>query len=65
LSLKAMPESYIAKIGLLADSVGQTHWPSLVVAASTLVVMLVAAFKIRRAAASTGGCDWQPDCAGI
>lgn len=40
LPIKAMPEHYLDKLNLLAGSFGQTHWPSLVVAALTLVVML-------------------------
>jgi SulP family sulfate permease len=41
LPIKAMPEHYIEKISLLAGTFGQTHWPSLVVAALTLAIMLL------------------------
>jgi len=41
LPIKAMPEHYLDKLSVLAGNLSQTHWPSLVVAALTLVVMLV------------------------
>jgi sulfate permease, SulP family len=41
LPIKAMPEHYIDKISLLVDSLGQTQWPSLVVAGLTLAIMLL------------------------
>jgi sulfate permease, SulP family len=41
LPIEAMPEHYFDKISVLAHSLGQTHWSSLVVASSTLIVMLV------------------------
>lgn len=41
LPITGMPEHYIDKISLLINSLGQTHWPSLVVAALTLATMLL------------------------
>lgn len=40
LRINAMPEHYLDKISLLANNLAQVNWPSLVVAASTLAVML-------------------------
>lgn len=41
LPLASMPEHYVDKVHLLAQSIGLTHWPSLVVALVTLGVMLL------------------------
>lgn len=41
LSIESMPEHYIDKISSLAQSVGQTHWPSVAVAMLTLAVMIL------------------------
>lgn len=41
LSFTHMPEHYLGKILLLAHSFGTTHWPSLTVAAVTLLVLVL------------------------
>lgn len=41
LPVKAMPEHYIDKVGLLVGSIDQTQWPSLAVALLTLGIMLL------------------------
>lgn len=41
LSIANMPEHYLEKVSLLAQSIGHTHWPSVLVAVSTLTVMLL------------------------
>lgn len=41
LPIETMPEHYLDKITLLAQSIPQSHWPSLLVAISTLAVMLL------------------------
>jgi sulfate permease, SulP family len=41
LSIESMPSHYLEKISLLAQSIPQTHWPSLLVAGTTLMVMLL------------------------
>jgi SulP family sulfate permease len=41
LHIEQMPEQYISKIHLLANSLGSTHGPSLSVAAITLAIMLL------------------------
>jgi SulP family sulfate permease len=41
LPLAGLPEHYLEKVSLLIQSLGQTHWPSLLVALFTLAVMLL------------------------
>lgn len=41
LPIAAMPEHYMEKVSLLAQSVGHIHWPSVLVAAFTLAIMLL------------------------
>jgi SulP family sulfate permease len=41
LPIESMPEHYMDKLILLAQSVPDTHWPSLLVAGITLAVMLI------------------------
>lgn len=41
LPIASMPEHYLDKISLLVQSLGQVHWPSLLVAGLTLAVMLL------------------------
>lgn len=41
LPIESMPEHYLGKIGLLVQSAGLIHWPSMLVAALTLAVMLL------------------------
>src|SRR5690606_7419652 len=41
LPIPNMPEHYLEKISLLVQSIGQIHWPSLLVALFTLGVMLL------------------------
>lgn len=41
LSIAKMPEHYLEKVSLLAQPIGHTHWPSVLVAVSTLTVMLL------------------------
>lgn len=41
LPIASMPEEYFEKIHLLAQCLGQTHWPSLLVAGVVLAVMLL------------------------
>lgn len=41
LPIATMPEHYVEKIGLLAQSIGHTHWPSVIAALFTLAIMLL------------------------
>src|SRR5690606_28952163 len=41
LPIAAMPEHYVEKIGLLAQSLEHIHWPSVLVAGLTLATMLL------------------------
>lgn len=41
LPIETMPEHYLDKIRLLAESINHTHWPSLMVALLTLAIMLL------------------------
>jgi SulP family sulfate permease len=41
LPIAAMPEHYLEKINILAQAMPQIHWPSVVVASTTLLVMLL------------------------
>lgn len=41
LGLSGLPEHFLPKLGTLLSHLGQTHWPSLLVASATLATMLI------------------------